>query len=126
LNEIEYAKYVNLSNISLISFSVGYGFLTTGNIIVGNYIGANSPKNVKNTIIYLTVIAVCTGIIWLLLLVIFPSYFTFFFSQSEDVYKSLDMNWLVFLMAISESFDIIQSSLQGCLLGLGIFKSTTL
>jgi MATE family multidrug resistance protein len=125
LKEVEYAKYVNLSNIALISFSIGYGFLTTGNIMVGNYIGANTPKNVKNTIIYMTVIAVCTGIVWLLLLIIFPSYFTFFFSQSEDVYKSPDMNWFVFLMGISEAFDIIQSSLQGCLLGLGIFKSTT-
>ena len=124
LDDTENAKYVVLINITMISISIGYGFDITANIIVGNYIGCNSAINIKKSIIYSIVLSSITGILFCFICIIFPRQLCYFFSELESVYDSKDMYFLIFLMGVSEVFDIIVSCLQGCLLGLGEIHST--
>ena len=126
LDEIDNTKYVVITCLAAISYALGYGFLNTGNIIVGNYIGSNSSINAKKSIIYLTVLSVITSISFFAICITFPKQLCYFFFESESVYDSKDMFFNVLIMGVGEIFDIIQSTLQGCLLGLGVLHSTAL
>ena len=71
-------------------------------------------------------VSVITGILFCVICISFQKQLCYFFSESESVYNSTDMFLYVLLMSVGEIFDIIQSNLQGCLLGLGVLHSTTL
>lgn len=126
MSKISYAKYITLSNIVYINYSIAYGWMNTSSILVSNYIGENSPQKIKKSINYLLIIGVCTMIPLLSVIFIFREKFFFFFSEEPSIYLDSQMNnYLIYFVILTSAFDFIQSFLIGILRGCEILTYTT-
>jgi multidrug resistance protein, MATE family len=126
LPKLSYAKYLTLSNIISINYSIAYGWMNTTSILVSNFIGENSPKKIKKSINYLLITGVLTMIPVLLAIFFFRENFYFFFSEEPSIYLDSGMiNYLIYFVLITCAFDFLQSFLIGILRGCEILTFTT-
>ena len=124
LGDLAYAKHLNLSCINSLNYMINYGFLNSTSIIIGNYVGQNSPTNIKKSIKYLIIIAFLIEIPLISIFIFFQKRFIIFFSENYLV-SNADMNDLIILMSIYGALDLFQAILQGILRGLGLIKTVS-
>jgi putative MATE family efflux protein len=125
LNELSYAKYIVLSYIFGITYSLAYATLNTTSIMIGNYLGQNSPENIEKSKYYISGTAYLLQVPMLLVFMIFHKVIIRFFCANPEVSSSPDMSTLFIMCCFYELFDLSQAFLQGYLRGLGILKMTT-
>lgn len=122
---ISYAKYLVGINIGSINYALNYGWLNTSCILVGNYVGENSPQDAKKCIKYLFYIGVVFETIALSSFYIFESFYVRFFSSDERVFLSPDMHTIILLLIFIEIFDFMNAFAFGVLRGCDIYMITS-
>jgi Na+-driven multidrug efflux pump len=126
-SKISYAKHIVLYNITSIFFSITYGNMSTICILVSNYIGKNSVKNIKKSIYYLAIIAAASFCILATIFYFLRHHFYFFFNQSYDVYNYPDMGGkLTFYLIIENLLDLIETFLMAILRTCEVYDSMIL
>jgi putative MATE family efflux protein len=125
LNELSYAKYIVLSYIFGITYSLAYATLNTTSIMIGNYLGQNSPDNIEKSKFFISGTAYLIQVPMLLFFTIFHKSIVKFFCANPEVSESSDMGTLFLMCCFYELFDLSQAFLQGYLRGLGILNMTT-
>jgi MATE family multidrug resistance protein len=126
LDELSYAKYIVLSYIFGITYSLAYATLNTTSIMVGNYVGQNSPENIEKSKYYIPGTAYLIQAPMLLIFLIFHKWIVEFFCANTEVNSSPDISMLFMMCCFYELFDLSQCLLQGYLRGLGILNQTTI
>ena len=119
LGEISYAKHLIISNITFIPYVLNYGFLNTVSILIGNYVGENRSKKIKQFIKYILIMSLITEAFTIIFVNVFNKSLVHFFNDNEII-SYVPMSTLVFIMSIYSVMDMLQSILQGILRGLGI------
>jgi MATE family multidrug resistance protein len=125
LNELSYAKYIVISYIFGITYSLAYATLNTTSIMLGNYLGQNSPENIEKSKYYIPFTAYMLQIPMLLFFIIFHRAILKFFCANPEVSESPNISTLFLMCCFYELFDLSQAFLQGYLRGLGILNLTT-
>lgn len=125
LGELSYAKHIDISNINSLNYIFSYAFLNTTSIIVGNFVGQNTPENIKKSIKYIIFLAAFIESIIITIYIFFQEQLILFFSENEMV-TGVPMNKLIIIMSIYGALDMLQAILQGVLRGLSIIKSVTI
>jgi MATE family multidrug resistance protein len=126
LSKVSYAKYIVLSNISMLNYSICYGWMNTASILISNYIGENSPKNVRNSIKYLSIIAIFVEIPLIASIYFFKREYLLFFSEDEGISLTPDMtDYYIYILMAFMALDLTQAFLVGVLRGCEILDLTT-
>jgi MATE family multidrug resistance protein len=125
LGELPYAKHIDISNINSINYVLSYAFLNTTAIIIGNYVGQNSPENIKKSVKHIIFLALGFETVIVACFIIYQKKLILFFSENGGV-SDAHLNNLIIIMCIYGALDIFQAILQGILRGLSIIKNVTI
>jgi Na+-driven multidrug efflux pump len=125
LGELSYAKHIDISNINSLNYIFSYAFLNTTAIIVGNFVGQNTPQNIKKSVKYIIALAAIIEAAIITIYIFFQEQLIVFFSENEMV-SGESMNRLIIIMSVYGALDMLQAILQGILRGLSIIKSVTI
>jgi MATE family multidrug resistance protein len=125
LSEISYAKVVIMLNMNLINYSISYSFMNTICCLVGNFVGENSPKKVKNMLKYIVYLGLLIELPLLASFLFFKMNYFRFFSENITIFTAPDLNQLIYLIIFYGFIDFINACFLGFLRGLEVLNVIT-
>jgi Na+-driven multidrug efflux pump len=114
----DFAKYIVLYNITNINDSFTVGYMNTASLLVGNFVGAFLPKNVRKSILYLFYYFIIIYLPLIILTLIFQTEILKFYNAKEDIYLSHDLPIYLNYFTIHLVLAVFSQFLVGVLRGL--------
>jgi len=126
LSELSYAKYIMWITLSEIPYSLSLAWMTTNSVMVGYYIGLNSPKNVAKfvSLSFYLMLIICIPL--LIFLYIFRYPLLRFISEYEPVNEGKDMDFILMSFVLSQIFNMLHLFYVGVLRGCEKLFNVTL